>query len=155
MVAAKASPRGEYERRVPSRAFEHPRFRVEHHEQFGSHRSTLINVGSSSGSILPVLTKAMGDPVDPYHPHGEGERTHQQRIYVYPAATTFAGWETVTTTSLLVPMGTRCIHGVACAAGPFVARGCIALCNCDRRTLPFVRTPHLTRVNDLHRLHNE
>lgn len=61
----------EKERDVPSRAL-NILVRVEHHEHFGSHRSTLINVGSSSGSILPVLTKAMGDPVDPYHPDGEG-----------------------------------------------------------------------------------
>ena len=46
--------------------------------------------------------------MDPYHPYEGRKRTHQ---HVYPSATTFAGWETVTTISLLVPMGTRAFTG--------------------------------------------
>lgn len=105
--------------------------RIKHHEHFGSHRSTLMSVGSSSGSILLVLTKAMGGSVDPYHPHGGRERTHQH-VFLGGHLRRVGNRDHHLITG---SHGYAYVHGVACAAGPLDTRGCITLCNCDGRML--------------------
>lgn len=78
------------------------------------------------------------------------ERTHQ---HVYPSATTFTGWETVTTISLLVPMGTRAFTGSRAPQVHWICEGAshyvivTGACCC-----PNDGEPYLARVNDFYRL---